>query len=805
MDQPNSHYPAIGWQLLGLGSLVILAAALSLTIAPAVRERSWGVGLNWQPWIGVTVWLGGGWLTLRQLQKRLSQSDPYIFPLAWTLIGLGLLMVWRLSPYHGIRQTAWLGVALMIIWLTLRSPQILHIIQQYKYVWLVSGLVLTALTLIFGRNPSGSNLPRLWLGCCGLYFQPSEPLKLLLIVYLSAYLAGSRRVLSTRTDAYHLASLLAPTALMSAIAIGLLIVQRDLGTASIFFFLYAVLIYLATEHRRVILIGGLGLLAGLLLGYGLFDVVRLRVDAWLNPWLDPSGRSFQIVQSLIAIANGGIFGRGLGLGSPGLVPVAHSDFIFAALAEETGLCGSIAILILIGLLAGRTILVAINAHDEFQRFLTAGFAAFLGGQSLLIIAGNLRLLPLTGVTLPFVSYGGSSLLVSCIMLVLILLVSAQPASQPGELKNPKPYLYLGGFLFTGIGIAALASGWFAVVRSPVLLNRTDNPRRAINDRYVARGGFYDQQGDPIVVTTGKPGSYQRVINYPPLSVVVGHSNPVYGQSGLEKSLDDWLRGYKGYDTVEQSWSHLLYGMPPPGLHIRLTLNLDLQRQADAALGSQVGTILILNAQSGEILAIASHPSFDANTLEQDWTSLTKDQNSPFLNRAVQGQYPYGDLSAYFFPNGVDSLHLEKSAQAPFISEDNFQLNNKALIQPIKVAYAAAAMENRGIRPPLILISAVKIPNQGWVAFENRDEPVQVMDAKQAEAQLQSFARTSSSGWQFVRYVQSDPQHYVTWFVGGSQSDWKGTPVALVILLEENNPRLAEQIGEKLLNALLIPQ
>lgn len=804
MDRPQPVDSPIERNLFWLGSIIILLAAISLTIAPAVRERQWGVPLNWMHWSGLLVWLPGGYFIRYQLKKYLPHRDPFLFPVAWTLIGLGLLVIWRLSAYHGIRQTLWLGVAIIIFWIFLKDAQILKTIQRYKYIWLLTGLLLTALTLIFGRNPSGSNLPRLWLGCCGVYFQPSEPLKLLLLIYLSAYLAGSRRVLLAREDTLHLVSLLAPTALMSALAIGILVIQRDLGTASIFFFLYAVQIYLATERRRVVLIGGFGMLAGLLLGYTLFDVVRLRVDAWLNPWLDPSGRSYQIVQSVIAVANGGIFGRGLGLGNPALVPVAHSDFIFAAIAEESGLFGSIALLTLIGLLVGRSIHVALQAEDEFQRILVAGFAAYFGGQSLLIIGGNLRLLPLTGVTLPFVSYGGSSLLVSCFMLVLILRISSSPKIQPGALKNPQPYLYLSALIFTGIVVAALASGWFAVVRAPILLNRTDNPRRAINDHYVLRGGIYDQQGNPIVLTSGKPGAYQRVTYYPPLSVILGYSDAIYGQSALEKSLDEWLRGYRGYSTTEQSWNHLLYGMPPPGLDIRMTIDLGMQRLADNTLGNHVGAIVILNAKSGEILAIASHPGFDANTLERDWKTLIQDPHSPFLDRAIQGQYPFGDLGNYFFPAGIESLHLEKAAQAALLSENRFKSTRSELIQPIRMAYAAAALENGGIRPPLRLISAVKIPQQGWVAFKNDDVSPPIFDAHDAKMRWDSLSQGTNAGWQVIRSVANEPASSVTWFIGGSKPDWSGAPITIVILLEEDNYLLAQQMGTELLNKILIP-
>ena len=171
------------------------------------------------------------------------------------------------------------------------------------------------------------------MGCCGIYFQPSELLKLLLIVYLAAYLAD-RPVESSPPS--RLLPLLIPTLILTGLALLLLIFQRDLGTAAIFLVLYAVIVYSGTGDYRVLIFSILVLILAAIVGYALFDVVDLRVDAWINPWLDPSGRSYQIVQSLLAVANGGLIGRGPGMGNPGLVPIAQSDFIFSAISEESG-------------------------------------------------------------------------------------------------------------------------------------------------------------------------------------------------------------------------------------------------------------------------------------------------------------------------------------------------------------------------------------------------------------------------------------------------------------------------------------
>lgn len=181
--------------------------------------------------------------------------------------------------------------------------------RRYKYLWLTFGLLLTALTLVFGRNPAGGD-EHLWLGCCGIYFQPSEPLKLLLIIYLAAYLAD-RLPLTSRW-----LPLLAPGAVVTLLAALLLLAQHDLGTMSTLIFLFSIILFFVTGKRRVLWISLTGLVAAVVAGYFLFDVVRIRVDAWLDPWLDPSGRSYQIVQSLLAVANGGPSGVGRAWAAP---------------------------------------------------------------------------------------------------------------------------------------------------------------------------------------------------------------------------------------------------------------------------------------------------------------------------------------------------------------------------------------------------------------------------------------------------------------------------------------------------------
>ncbi len=644
--------------------LLILAAtflggyAAALSLSPAARLRSWDVDYRWQHWVGYLVWLVliiiADWQTRRVLPGR----DPYLLPAAALLCGWGLMTIWRLYPDFGLRQTIWIAVAITVFCLGIRLPVDLSFLRRYKYVLLTGGLILTAFTLIFGTNPAASSGPRLWLGCCGFYFQPSEPLKLLLIIFLSAYLAGKKpwislspvnpqgKVAAVDNGGSKL-SLFAPLILMTGLTLLLLVVQRDLGTATIFLFLFAVITFLATEKKIILLISGVLLSLAGMVSYFMFDVVRLRIDAWLNPWLDPSNRSYQIVQSLIALANGGVGGRGPGLGSPSLVPISHSDFIFSAIVEESGLLGAIGLIGLLILLTGSGIRISLRAPDNFRRYLAAGLTAYLVGQSLLIIGGNIRLLPLTGVTLPFVSYGGSSLLTAFVSLTLLALISQSGSSNPRTATNPRVYIRLGQFLLISLAVTAVAVGWWTYQRGPDLLERTDNARRAISERYVKRGDIYDRKNQPIASTSGRIGEYTREYQFPALGSLIGYSHPVYGQSGLEASLDPYLRGLEGQSAWYIWWHHLLYGEPPPGVDVRLHLDMDLQQKANQLMAGYSGATVLQNADTGELLAMVSLPTYEPSEIEENWSQLLEDERTPLLNRVTQGRYAPGTALGAF--------------------------------------------------------------------------------------------------------------------------------------------------------------
>ncbi len=802
-------------RLLSLAGLFYILGSAALSISPAVRARTWVTPLRWDHWIGVGAWLLVFWWLHTWCARKLPLRDPYLLPVAGLLSAWGLLTIYRLAPEFGIRQSIWLLAAGLLVTVGSGLSTNLSFLRKYKYLWLTASLGLTGLTLFFGVNPMGYG-PKMWLGCCGVYLQPSEPLKLMLVAFLAAYLADrySYLAFSAKMAFGDVLGLLAPSLIMTGLALALLVVQRDLGTATIFIFLYAAIVFTASGRKRVLLISALLVAAAGVVGYIQFDVVRVRVEAWINPWLDPSGRSYQIVQSLIAIANGGLVGRGPGLGNPGLVPLTHSDLIFSAIAEEFGLVGVGALLLLIGLLAHRGLVISMTAPDSYRRYLAAGLTAYLVGQALLIISGSLRILPLTGVTLPFVSYGGSSLVTAFAALLFLLLISgSEPdlanqgsgAAAFSSLGSPQSSVYpiLGLFFFAGLAAAALVTGWWTTVRGQSLLTRTDNARRTIEDRWVQRGSILDRNLQPINVSAGEAGSYQRQTMAPDLSNVVGYTDPTYGQSGLEASLDRILHGESGVSSLDNWWSHLVYGQPPPGLDVRLSLDLPLQKIADDLLRDQQGAAILMDAVNGEVLIMSSHPSFDANDLSNQWQDLVANPSAPLLNRVLLGRYPLGSLETALFPQGFINLELDETPR--LVTE--LEQNNETIsgFSPLQVVLAASVISNEGLRPGPKLITGIESAGGEWAVREALDPPQRILPAAEVDQLALHLATALGDRWEISRVVKGEADTAVTWYIGGTLPEFEGRSFALVVVLENDNLQLAQEIGLLILRAAGLPE
>ncbi|MBI1282313.1 MAG: FtsW/RodA/SpoVE family cell cycle protein [Anaerolineaceae bacterium] len=383
-------------------------------------------------WIHLIVWIISAIIGSTLLERYLPGRDPLLFPITMFLSGWGLILIDRLAPAFAERQTIWLAISVSAMLLVAITPHILRWLRQFRYVLLLLGILLLLGTILLGTNPSGFvNAPQLWLGFGSIFFQPSEALKIILVAFLASYLAEQYPAIRTGMidgQGWHISMsprVLGPIILMWGICVLILVWQRDLGTAILFFTIFMLLLYVASGSNLVPISGALLIIAAGLVAYKAFPVVRLRMDIWINPWPEADGRAFQIVQSLLAFAAGGPFGQGVGQGSPTYIPVVHSDFVFSALAEEWGLLGIITVIACIGILVARGLQIAVQQERRsFLSLLAVGLTLLIATQSFLIMAGVLKLVPLTGVTLPYLSYGGSSLLASFVIIGLLLRLSA---------------------------------------------------------------------------------------------------------------------------------------------------------------------------------------------------------------------------------------------------------------------------------------------------------------------------------------------------------------------------------------------
>ncbi|HZT07937.1 MAG TPA: FtsW/RodA/SpoVE family cell cycle protein [Chloroflexota bacterium] len=366
---------------------------------------------------------------------RLPQADQELLPIVETLVALGLIAVDRLVPGLAPRQLLWVGLGSTAATATAVGIPRIDWLGRYRYTWLMGGLLLLALTIVFGIDPNGSQT-RLWIGANGLYFQPSEITKVVAVIFFASYLADKRDLIThapIRIGRLSLPPLayLGPLVLMWGLSLVLLVWQRDLGVALLFYLIFLFLLYAATG-RTYVGVGIAFLCVGALVSLALFDHVQLRTRIWLDPWPSAAGDAYQLVQALTAYAAGGVLGAGLGFGYPEYVPAVHTDFVLAALGEELGLLGTIAIVGLYVALVFRAFRIALRATSDFAMLFAAGLGTVLGVQALIIMAGNLRLMPITGITLPFLSYGGSSILANFVMVGLLLRISAESPSDGGS-------------------------------------------------------------------------------------------------------------------------------------------------------------------------------------------------------------------------------------------------------------------------------------------------------------------------------------------------------------------------------------
>jgi cell division protein FtsW (lipid II flippase) len=657
--------------LLGLGILFVAGNAVAFSF---VQDGHLSWAHLWSP----LIWLLTVIIAHSFISFLTPRRDPFLLPSFSFLIGWGLLIQDRLAPNFLGRQTLWIvfGTASLLvvsIW-----PRSLRPFQKYRYLLLTGGLLLLGITLVFGVNPSGSGaalwlpVPVPFLG--RIYFQPSELLKLLLVIFLASYFTEQEPLYHYKQKATlkirparpsHLVysirdqlPFLGPLLLMWGFTLILLVWQQDLGAATLFFLVFIALLYLATGSVIYVVVGLMLLVtagAGL---YFVFDTVATpRFLSWLNPWAYASTIGYQIVQSLIAQAAGGLIGQGIGQGFPGFVPVVHSDFALAAIAEEWGLLGSIVIVALFALLAQRGLRLALRATSgrrpqPFYAYIAAGISVVFSTQALLIMGGVTKLIPLTGITLPFVSYGGSSLFVSSLMVGLLLYLSAEvdrnSESISQKVHTPKErefwrrierltFIILAGFM----AVACIMTYW-VTWRGVSLLAREDNPRIVESERRINRGRIIDRTNVILAESIETDNGYIRTYPIPDIGPVLGYYSIRYGTAGIEQALDPVLRGAEEgfWQRAIRSFLHV----SPGGKDIKLTLDARWQEMATGMMADHTGALVLLElneTNEAEVLAMVSRPGYDPNELDPRFEELSVGDPGPLFNRATQGLYQPG--------------------------------------------------------------------------------------------------------------------------------------------------------------------
>ncbi len=356
------------------------------------------------------------------------EADQTLLPAVAMLSAIGVVFAVRLDGGAAAlarKQLIWLGLGMALMAATVALLKQYALLRRYKYLAAAVGLGLMAVTALGGKEINGS---RLWLGAGGYYFQVTEALKLLLIIFLAGYLADNRAMLATagaRWRRFRVPTLpyLVPLALIWSFTLALMAWQHDLGAMVLLMAVTLLLLYVATARISFVIAGAVLIVLNLWLAYHLFGYVRVRIDLWLHPLTQVHDQGYQIAQALYAFAGGGVLGTGIGRGFPGYIPVVQTDFIFAAIGEELGAAGALAILGIYLVVAMRGLRISVRQPADFGMLLAAGVTAILVVQALVIVAGNLALIPITGITLPWVSYGGSSILVNFILLGLLLRLS----------------------------------------------------------------------------------------------------------------------------------------------------------------------------------------------------------------------------------------------------------------------------------------------------------------------------------------------------------------------------------------------
>ena len=649
-------------------------------------------------------------------------ADPAILPIVFALSGTGITFLTRLAPDAAVNQVVWLFLSVAAMVAVLAVVRDLDGLADYKYTLGVAGVVLLVLPMLVGTEQNGS---KLWIYIGSFSFQPGEFAKILITLFLAFYLATNREALSAsmrRVGPFSLPRLrmLLPLLVMWGISLLVVVFERDLGSALLFFAFFVIMVYVATGRVSYVVVSLLLLALGGIACYFLFGHVRNRVDIWIDPWSAASSGGYQIVQGLYSLADGGLSGVGIGNGLATTIPFVQSDFIFAAVAEEMGLLGGSAVLLLFLLFCVRGLATAARAKSDCSAFAAVGLTCAISVQAFIIVGGVTKFLPLTGVTLPFMSQGGTSLLASFLIVGLLLRAGDEGTGRETQLRSGAergssrrdPLLSLtsqipapaagahaanvvhGSHARGSFGLTTAESGVlgrvalgkrltslisvFALLFAALIANLTyiqqidaariqnlpTNNHTITRSAYVQRGAIITSDGVTLAESTQQSdGTFAR--SYPQGTLArhtVGYISTQYGSDGIEASMNETLTGRKDYSN----WRSALYslaGVSQPGSTVQLTINSQIQHAVESALEGYTGAIVVLDPSTGAVLAKASSPTYTVDELD----SVITGGGSELVDRATDALYaPGSTFKAVTLAAALDSgtVSLDDEYEAP---------------------------------------------------------------------------------------------------------------------------------------------
>lgn len=665
--------------------LLLIAAAFPVTLLYALYVVNAGAVLSFQTLtvpFGLFAAFAAAHIGVRLFAPG---ADPALLPIVFALSGIGITFVTRLEPSASMGQIVYLflGVALMVG--TLAVVKNLEVVKRYKYVLGAAGIALLVLPMLIGTEIYGS---KLWIKIGSFQFQPGEFAKVFIVLFLAGYLAENRELLSISNRTVlgvklPRLRLLYPLFIVWGVCLLVVAFERDLGSALLFYTIFLIMLYVATGRVSYVLIGLVLLAVGAFGMYQIMGHVQVRVAIWLDPFKDAQNLGFQIVQALYSLADGGLLGVGIGKGLGGdTIPVVASDMIFAAIGEEMGLLGGAAVLLLFMLFAVRGLTTAARAKSDLAAFSAAGLTAAISFQAFTIVGGVTKLIPLTGVTLPFMSQGGSSLLASFVIVALLLRAGDEATGRSTEIANTSteltPVGYRPGgsrgshmlrpaldtpesgllgrvalanrltrtvFLFTALFAVLIGNlTYIQVFKAAEYQDMPSNNHTITKARYIKRGSIITADGLTLAESIQQEdGTYVR--SYPNGNLAahaVGYYSQQYGSSGVESSQDKTLTGSKDYSSWQNALNSLA-GITEPGNSVQLTIDSRIQQAAEQALAGRKGAIVVLDPRTGAVLAWASAPAYDNTNIAaaMEAANASGGADTSMFDRATQALYSPG--------------------------------------------------------------------------------------------------------------------------------------------------------------------